>query len=97
MICFGAKTDHEVKEKGTCGSHYKNKKIKKNKTKRFKTKKQTVDREQRGKEREILFIYFLLLLSSIYGNRTVGIRRAKKEKCSTRRGLCVSTKNKGFC
>ena len=32
MICFGAKTDQEVKEDGICGSYFKkNKKIKKNK------------------------------------------------------------------
>ena len=80
-----------MKENGTCGSHFK-KKINKG----FKTKRQTVGREQRGKEKEILFIYFLSLLSSIYGNQTVGIRRDKKEKCSTRGGLRVSTKNKGF-
>ena len=33
MICFGIKTDQEVKEKVTCGSH--TNKLKKNK--RFKT------------------------------------------------------------
>ena len=47
--------------------------------KKKKEKRQTV-REQRGKEKEILFIYFLSLLSSIYGNRTVGIRLGKNEK-----------------
>ena len=39
---------------------------------------------------------FLFILSQIYGNPTVGIRRDKHEKCSTRRGLRVSTRNTGF-
>ena len=45
----------------------------------------------------ILVFFFLLLLSSqIHENMTVGFRRAKNEKCSTRRGLRVGTKNTGF-
>ena len=39
MICFGAKTDQEVKENGTCGSHFKIKKIK-NKIKTKQNKKE---------------------------------------------------------
>ena len=35
MICFGIKTDQEVKEKGSCGSHLK-KQTKKNREKRDK-------------------------------------------------------------
>ena len=34
--------------------------------------------------------------STIYGYRLVGIRRAKNERSSTRRGLHVGTKNTGF-
>ena len=47
-------------------------------------------------ERFFFFFLFSLLLSSIYGVSTIGIRRAKKEISSTRRGLCMSTKNTGF-
>ena len=34
MICFGAKKDQKVKENGTCGSHFKIKKIKQKKKRR---------------------------------------------------------------
>ena len=54
------------------------------------------DREQIG-ERIVLFLFFFYsFLSQIYGNLIVGIRRAKNEKCSMRRGLRVGTKNTGF-
>ena len=70
-----------------------NKKTKKNKLVSY-------DKETREREAErfifYFYFYFLSLLSSIYGVSTVGIHRTKKEKCSTRRGLRVSTKNKGF-
>ena len=42
MICFGAKTDQEVKEKGTFGSHFKI-----NKKNKIKTK-QVVPREKQS-------------------------------------------------
>ena len=35
-------------------------------------------------------------LSTIYGDRLVGIRRAKNESSSTRRGLRVGIENTGF-
>ena len=38
----------------------------------------------------------LQLLSTIYGDQLVGIRRAKNEISSTQRGLRVGTKNVGF-
>ena len=38
----------------------------------------------------------LELLSSIHRVLLVGIRRAKNESSSTRRGLCVGTENIGF-
>ena len=41
------------------------------------------DRERIGKERFFNF-FSLSFLSQIYRNLTVGIRRAKNEKCSTR-------------
>ena len=45
-----------------------------------------------------MFLIFLFsnLLSQIYENLTAGIRRDKHEKCSTRRGLRVSTRNTRF-
>ena len=42
------------------------------------------------------FFFLLLVLSQILEFLTVRIRRDKHEKWSTRRGLCVSTKNMGF-
>ena len=56
MICFGAKTDQEVKEKVTCGSHFK--KIKKNK---IKIKIKEADRDGEGSSR--LFIYLFYFFS----------------------------------
>ena len=41
MICFGAKKDQEMKENGTCGSHFK---LKKNKN------KQTIQKADRDGE-----------------------------------------------
>ena len=73
MICFGDKTDQEVKEKGTCGSHLKKIKKKKNK----EEEEEEADSVRRS-EKDIYF-FLLSLLSSIYGNRTVGIRRGKKK------------------
>ena len=47
--------------------------------------------------REDFFLFFFsLVISHIYENLTVGIRRAKNEKCSTRRGLRVGTKKEDF-
>ena len=62
-----------------------------------KKSKEDGDRRESVKKTEgERFFFFLSLLSSIYGVLTVGIRWVKNEKCSTRRGLHVSTKNKGF-
>ena len=73
MISFGAKTDQEVKEMGTCGSHFK--KLIKN-FKKFKIKIKRGIRQRRGREPSNFYFYFFLLslLSSIYGNRIVGAR-----------------------
>ena len=54
------------------------------------------DEEGEGSRFLFLFLFFHSLLSSIYGVSTVGIRRAKNESSSTRRGLRVRPKNKGF-
>ena len=78
-----------MKEKGTCGSHLKKKQ---NKNKRKKT-----EQIDRGVERvPIFFFLFSYFISQIHENLTFGIRRVKNEKCSTRRGLRVGTKNTGF-
>ena len=47
------------------------------------------------REDKILFLFYSLL-SSMYVVSTVGIRRAKNESSSTRRGLHVSTKKHGI-
>ena len=55
------------------------------------------DREAERREvRDFFSFFFFLLSSQIHENLTVGIHRDKHEKCSTRRGLRVGTKNKGF-
>ena len=51
---------------------------------------------ERVSVREKSLFLFSLLVSLIYVVSTVGIRRAKNESSSTRRGLHVSTKNTGF-
>ena len=52
-------------------------------------------REERGK-RVIIFFFSLIVFSQIHGNLTVGIRREKHEKCSTRRGLRVGYQKQGI-
>ena len=42
------------------------------------------------------FFFFSIRFSQIHKNLTVRIRHDKHEKCSTRRGLCVGTRNTGF-
>ena len=75
----------------TCGSHLK--KEKKNHQANDKTREREVERQrEREKKKQNRFLF----LSQIYGNLTVGIRRAKNEKCSTRRRLCVGTKKHGI-
>ena len=49
---------------------------------------------QRGRGFKFFFSY--IRFSQIYENLNFGFRRDKHEKCSTRRGLRVGTKNKGF-
>ena len=52
---------------------------------------------KREREREI-FVYFLSsFLSKIYGNRTVGFRRSKRQSPSMHQGLCVDTKILALC
>ena len=48
------------------------------------------------REKYFLNFYFLLLLSSIYGNRTVGIRRGKNEKALLDEGYAWEPKTRDF-
>ena len=73
--------------------------LEKKKTKQnMKGKKRETGMTEGGEsERNDIFIFFLLFASfQIYENLTVGFSRDKHEKYSTRRGLGVGTKNKGF-
>ena len=70
------------------------------KKKKVKTDKQKemngmADERQRGK-REVFNFFPLSFLSQILEFLTVGFRQDKHEKCSTRRGLRVSTRNARF-
>ena len=69
----------------------------KGKEKNKKDEKQTDEKIDRGVERvHFIFFFSLSFLFQIYENLTVGFHRDKHEKCSTRRGLRVGTKNTGF-
>ena len=46
--------------------------------------------------REFLFFFFSFLLSSVYGNRTVGIRRSKNEKALLDEGYAWKPKTQDF-
>ena len=78
MIYFGVETDQEVKENGHVGPTQIKKK--KNKKRRKRSRRGMLDFL-------FIFIFFLLsLLSSIYGNRTVRIRRGKKQSALLNEG-----------
>ena len=54
-------------------------------------------REKKKRGKIFIFIFFLLsLLSSIYGNWTVGIRRGKKEKALLDEGYAWEPKTRDF-
>ena len=59
-------------------------------------KREELEQKDGEKIEDFNFFFSLFILSQIYGNRIVDFRRVKNEKCSTRRGLRVSTKNTGF-
>ena len=59
MICFGIKTDQEVKEKGICGSHFKKNKKKQNK--QISKEMQAV--RVRNRKIKIFFLFFSSLTS----------------------------------
>ena len=66
MICFGAKTDQEVKEKVTCWSHLK---IKTKNKQILKEKRKFAERErerEKQSERNIFFIFFFSHFSLRY-------------------------------
>ena len=73
------------------------KKTKKKKTKKKgeegRRKKKTDQKEREKKKRKRGF----LLLSKIYGDRTVDFRRSKRQSSSTRRELRMGTKIWEFC
>ena len=50
-------------------------------------------RTKSKKEKKNIFLFLLFKFSQIYENRNVGFRRDKHGKCSTPRGLRVSTRN----
>ena len=72
----------------------KEKEKKKDKSKHSKSNWPKDLREAASRWRKFLFSF--IRFSQIYENLTVVIRRDKHEKCSTRRGLRVCTKNKRF-
>ena len=65
----------------------------KNENKKEKSKR---DGRERALEREIFF-FLSSLLSKIYGNRTVGFIRSRRQSRSTHRELHVGTKILAFC
>ena len=86
MICFGAKTEQEVKEKGTCGSHFK--KIKNNKNQKSKSKGRRTDREAERKREVFYFIFYFYFssLASLFDIWKSDRRNSsgQEAKCSTR-------------
>ena len=68
------------------------------KEEKHKSKWVEIRRERkRMREGEVFKFFFLLFVFlRFYENLTVGFRRDKHEKCSTRQGLCVGTRNTGF-
>ena len=93
MICFGDETDQELKEKGHVGPTF-NKKIKKN----IQISYVVLDRET-GRMFYffyIIFFFLLSLISSIYGNRTVRIRRGKKQMALLDEGYAWEQKTRDF-
>ena len=69
-----------------------------NKKKLIKQKQLNQFRRTEGQtvRKNFKFLFLFSFLSQIYGNLTVGFRRVKHEKCSTRRELRVGNKNTGF-
>ena len=85
MICFGIKTNKEVKEKVTCGSHLK--------------KKKANGRRGRASERRFdLFFFIYFSLTSIFDIRKSDRQNSsgQERKGSTQQGLRMGTKNTGF-
>ena len=91
MICFGIKTDQKVNKMDMWVPLL----IKKIKIKNIKIYSiwQT---ETGGKCKILIFLFFSLLLSSIYGNRTVRIRRGKKQSDVLDEGYAWEPKTRDF-
>ena len=83
MICFRAKTDKEVKEKVTCGSHFK---IKQN-----KNKPKQVGREREKRSVRERFLFYFSSLASLFDLRKSDLRissgQVRKVLYSTRATL----------
>ena len=90
MICFRAKKDQELKKKDIWVPLLIKKKHK-NLTFGFR------QRDGQGALKFLFFILFLpLLLFSIYGNRTVRIRRGKKQSALLNKGYAWEPKTRDF-
>ena len=78
MICLGAKTDQEVKERVTCGPHTNKKKKKKNKNRRN-------GESSRGRGKVFYFFNFFFSLASLFYIRKSDRQNSSGEeaKCST--------------
>ena len=75
-----------MKEKGTCGSLTNEKK---------KKRREEADGQRATWEGEVI-LFFFSLLSSIYGNRTDGIRRGKKKSALLDEGYAWEQKTRDF-
>ena len=73
----------------------KEKEKKKKKKRNIIVRNSEMDRTKFEK-RSFLIFFLFSFLSQIHENLTIGNRRDKHEKCSTRRGLHVGTRNTGF-
>ena len=89
MICFGIKTDQKVNKMDMWVPLL----IKKKKNIKIYSIWQT---ETEGKCKIFIFYFFLSILSSIYGNRTVRIRRGKKQSDVLDEGYAWEPKTRDF-
>ena len=70
------------------------------KTKRIKIKnvgRGTVETNWRERENDFLVLFSLFVLSQIYENRTVDVRRSRRQNWYTRRELRIGTNILAFC
>ena len=85
---------------GHMGPTFKKSKVEKNKKKIKIIKGRRTERERERNVRESFYLFilfhFLSLLSSIYGNRTVRIRRGKKQSDLLNEGYAWEPKTRDF-